>query len=204
MVFSSIIFLNLFLPLFLLAYLIAPSRFKNLVLITASSIFYAWGAPKVLPLLFLTTGLDYWCSKKFNNRDKSEKKWLWLAVIVNIAALGWFKYANFFIGEANRISEYFGQEAISWTTIILPIGISFFTFQKISYLIDVWQKRAEPPETFWQYLLFVICFPQLIAGRSNSQSTGPCCKQHLWTRCRDSTLSLRLAGNHLLRHADLF
>jgi len=164
MVFSSIIFLNLFLPLFLLAYLIVPARFKNLVLIGASIVFYAWGAPKVLPLLFATTWLDYWCSKKFQKRDRSEKKWLWLSIGVNVCALAYYKYANFFVGELNRVAQYFGQEAAPWTAIILPIGISFFTFQKISYLIDVWQKRAAPPENFWHYLLFVICFPQLIAG----------------------------------------
>ncbi len=164
MVFSSIIFLNLFLPVFLLVYLAVPSRFKNPVLILASSLFYAWGAPKVLPLLFLTTWIDYWCSRKFKNKDKSERKWLWLSVMVNILSLAWFKYSNFFVGELSRLNQYFGEEPLSWTAVALPIGISFFTFQKISYLVDVWQKRAEPPESFWQYLLFVICFPQLIAG----------------------------------------
>lgn len=172
MVFSSLVFLNIFLPIFLFLYFLSVGKLKknklnNLVLLLASSIFYAWGAPKILPLLVISSLIDYLASKKFSKSSSKQKSkpWLIFALGVNILSLLYYKYTGFFLESLSQLS-LLGTASINpqYLNIILPIGISFFTFQKISYLLDIWQERAEPPKSFLDYLLFVICFPQLIAG----------------------------------------
>lgn len=163
MVFSSFTFLFLFLPAALVGYFLTLSRFRNHFLLAASCIFYGWGAPTVLPFLLISTAVDYLLSSRL---AVSEKRRLWLSIGVgyNLAFLGYFKYANFFVEQGNRLAALSGFEPIPWGAVLLPIGVSFFTFQKISFLVDLYRGKAERPERFIDYALFVTLFPQLIAG----------------------------------------
>ena len=167
MVFSSLIFLSLFLPIFLITYYIVPRRCKNAFALLSSLFFFAWGAPKIVFLLVIFSFLDYRISllfKKFKDHPQ-ESKWLMaVSILANISSLGYFKYSNFFVHELNNLLSVFGQQPFQWTEIVLPIGISFFTFQKISYVIDVYRGTTEPANCFSDFLLYVALFPQLIAG----------------------------------------
>jgi alginate O-acetyltransferase complex protein AlgI len=138
---------------------------KNLTVLLWSYLFYAWGAPALVPLLFAGSLADYAVSKKIAAGNRQQQKW-WLGagVAMNLALLGYYKYANFFVGEFNRAAEHIGLSPAHWTDVALPIGISFFTFQKLSYLIDVYRNETPPADNVVNYLLYVVSFPQLIAG----------------------------------------
>lgn len=166
MVFSSTIFLFLFLPAFLIAYYLCPAKWRNEVALVASYIFYAWGAPRFAYVLFFSTIIDYVLGRYiYKSKTKRKKKQgLALALVLNVGLLAYVKYANFFVTEANRFLSLFGLDAIHWTHIALPIGVSFFTFQKISYLVDVYRGTVAPAKNFRQFALYVVLFPQLIAG----------------------------------------
>ncbi|MCL4160822.1 UNVERIFIED_CONTAM: hypothetical protein GTU68_015621, partial [Idotea baltica] len=162
MVFSSVVFIYYFLPCFLCVYFLSPNFLKNKTALIASLFFYAWGAPTLVPLVITLSFVDFWVAHKITDRPEHPRpNYYYLgAVLLNLASLFYFKYANFFIEEfGNLLSIDF-----EWQKIILPIGISFYTFQKISFLIDVKRNRAAAPKKFSDYLLFVLCFPQLIAG----------------------------------------
>jgi alginate O-acetyltransferase complex protein AlgI len=161
MIFSSFIFLYLFLPLTVLFYFLSPSKLKNYTLLFASLIFYAWGAPKLLIPLLISCAIDYQLSKQISKNNKYS---LYIAIGTNLVLLAYFKYANFFIAEFNQILKTLELNTIAWTNIALPVGISFFTFQKISYLVDVYRKDTSPARSYVDYTLYVILFPQLIAG----------------------------------------
>jgi len=158
MVFSSILFLIYFLPIFFIGYFLIPNKYKNYWLLLSSILFYAWGALSFLPLLIISCFVDYISARNFKNRHK--KSILVIAILQNVLLLLYFKYSNFFIDNLNTI---IGHD-IEWTKVILPIGISFLTFQKISYLVDVYRNDCEPQPKFSNYLLFITLFPQLIAG----------------------------------------
>ena len=162
MVFSSFLFLSLFLPLFLAAYLLSPRSLRNMVALLFSLFFYTWGAPKIIGTLVAGSFLDYLVSKHFSGRYR--KISFAAGVGANLLLLGYFKYANFFVADANALIVWLGGEPITWSAVALPVGISFFTFQKISYLADVYCRRTEPAAKFSHYLLYVTLFPQLIAG----------------------------------------
>ena len=158
MVFSSIIFLFYFAPIFFLVYYILPNKLKNFWLIISSLLFYWWGAPTFIYVFILSCLIDYWTAILYSKGRN--KIFYYIAIIGNIILLLYFKYFNFFI---ENINEIIGED-IEFTKVILPVGISFLTFQKISYLIDVYRKDCEPQPYFHRYLLFVVLFPQLIAG----------------------------------------
>ena len=165
MVFSSFIFVFGFLPIFLASYFLTPRRFKNLCILIWSYLFYAWGAPKIVLLLLLSSAADYLISKRISQSSPGRKKaCLSLGILLNIGLLGYYKYANFFVAEFNRLLGYLETPPVTWAEIALPIGISFFTFQKISYLVDVYRQTALPAKNIINYLLYVVSFPQLIAG----------------------------------------
>lgn len=167
MVFSSLTFLFLFLPLMLAAYYACPARHRNLVALLASALFYAWGAPRFVIVLFVSGLIDYVLSRELpgdRGTPGRRKGVLALAVVLNIALLLYFKYANFFVAEMNAMLARFGGGAVPWAAVALPIGISFFTFQKVSYLVDVYRGVAQPARNALDYLLYVVLFPQLIAG----------------------------------------
>ncbi|MGI6181012.1 MAG: MBOAT family O-acyltransferase [Agathobaculum sp.] len=159
MVFSSAIFLFVFLPVvFLLDRLARGLRVKNLLLLIASLVFYTFGQPVYLPLLLLSVVLNYFCGLLAAGRRP--KLGVALAAAGGLGLLGVFKYADFLIGSLNSA---FGL-ALPLTGIALPIGISFFTFQGLSYVIDVYRDRTVVSRSFVKVLLYISFFPQLIAG----------------------------------------
>lgn len=164
MVFSSLLFLFGFLPVFLTIYYLTPKKWKNLTILFFSYLFYAWGAPKFVFVLLLTSIIDYALSCGMTRYPNKKRVLLAIGLILNLGLLAYFKYANWFITEANRFLEILSSTSIQWTSIALPIGISFFTFQKISYLIDVYRGTTKPAKSFTNFALYVALFPQLIAG----------------------------------------
>lgn len=162
MIFTSITFLYYFLPVFLSIYFLTPYNKKNYILLVGSIIFYLWGAPKFLFILLLSCLIDFFISKKLKNIKS--KKYLSVGVFLNIVLLGYFKYANFFVDNINNLSNVFGFEPFFWEKVALPLAISFFTFRKIAYLVDIYKDEAKPFNGFSNYLLFILFFPQLISG----------------------------------------
>ena len=166
MVFSSSIFLFWFLPIFLGVYFLVDRRYKNAVALLASLLFYGFGSPKFLLVLLLSILIDFFIVRQIDKSVTMKRRKLFLvfSVILNIGLLAYFKYANFFIDNFNAILSAFGTAPIRWTKVVLPIGISFFTFQKMSYSIDVYRKTSAPLKNISDYALFIMLFPQLIAG----------------------------------------
>jgi len=166
MVFSSAIFLFYFFPLFLLVYFLSAPRHRNLVLLVFSIVFYAWGAPKFVFMLIGSTLLTWYLVRQMHrSEDQKQRKWLLVAALVlNVGVLAFFKYANFFVENFNALLGGLGFEQVGWTAIALPIGISFFTFQALSYCVDVYRGVAPPLKRPTDFVLYIIMFPQLIAG----------------------------------------
>jgi alginate O-acetyltransferase complex protein AlgI len=167
MLFSSYIFLFFYLPLTIAAYFLTPKRFKNFTLLICSLIFYAWGTPDFLLLFLLSCLLDYYLVIKigqFADNKKLARRILACSVVANVLLLLYFKYANFFVEQASAALEITGFQSINWVQIALPVGISFFTFHKISYSVDVFRGKSKPTTNFINYLLYIAFFPQLIAG----------------------------------------
>ena len=163
MVFSSLIFLFIFFPLTLLLYFIARNiKTKNFILVVASLIFYSWGEPVWVILLIFSSILDYTVShaiEKHRNQPIT-KFYLAVSVIINLGLLAVFKYSGFFISTVNSV---FGL-SLPEPAFSLPIGISFYTFQTMSYSIDVYKGNVKAQKSFMNFLMFVSLFPQLIAG----------------------------------------
>lgn len=166
MVFSSITFLLYFLPIFLLVYHFIRKEYKNYVILLASVFFYSWGAPKFVFILLASTFLDFYLVRWMSQATQlgTKKRLLFFSIFLNLGLLAYFKYANFFIENVNTALSGLGMEAISWTSVVLPIGISFYTFQTLTYSIDVYRKVHEPLDRVTDYMLYIIMFPQLIAG----------------------------------------
>lgn len=162
MVFSSMIFLWLFLPLILFFYFIVKDKYKNIVLLIFSLLFYAWGEPKYILLMILSILINYFLGLLLNKyRKKFGKLILIIAIIINIGLLLYFKYFNFFVTNINKLLNF---ELLSVRNIILPIGISFYTFQILSYIIDLYRKEIKVQKNILNLALYVSFFPQLIAG----------------------------------------
>jgi len=166
MVFSSIVFLLYFLPIFLITYYVVGKKYKNAVLLLFSVFFYSWGAPKFIFVILATTFFDYHIVKLIAQTEKeSKRKWLlFFSVLVNVGLLFYFKYSNFFIENVNVVLSAFGVEKVAWIELVLPIGISFYTFETITYVVDVYRRVHKPLLRFWDYLLYILLFPKLIAG----------------------------------------
>lgn len=165
MVFSSSIFLFYFLPVFLAVYFLTPSRFKNLVTLLVSIFFFAWGAPKFVFVLSGAVILDFFVAR-FIHKNEGKIRMLFLAmgVVFNLSVLLYFKYCNFFLDNLNEALEVFGLQTVSFTRVALPIGISFFVFHELSYIVDVYRKVKPPMKNIIDYALYIFLFPQLIAG----------------------------------------
>ena len=166
MVFSSNIYLLYFLPLFIMVYFITPTRFRNYTLLLFSIVFYAYGAPNFVPILILTCIANYYLALAMSKAQTITYKKIWcgLSIAVSLTLLLYFKYANFIVENINGIIGIFGGKTIEWMDVLLPIGISFFTFQSISYTVDVYRSVAKPARNPLNHLLYIIMFPQLIAG----------------------------------------
>ncbi len=166
MVFSSITFLFVFLPCVLIVYYTINPRFRNLFLTFASLFFYAWGEQKLVMLMLFSIVINYLGGIVIGRyRQKENKKpakyAMLIFVAINVALLGYFKYTNFFIDSMNEWGIF---RLSSLNEIVLPIGISFFTFQGMSYLIDVYYRRVEAQNNLVSLALYISMFPQLIAG----------------------------------------
>ena len=166
MVFSSSIFLFYFLPVFLVVYYLVGRKYKNGVALFASLLFYGFGSPKFLLILLTSILIDYFLVREIDHSTEARRRKLFLtfSVILNLGLLAYFKYANFFVDNFNALLSVMGTNPVRWTKVVLPIGISFFTFQKMSYSIDVYRKTSAPLKSFADYALFIMLFPQLIAG----------------------------------------
>ncbi|MDL2358284.1 MAG: MBOAT family protein [Pseudomonadota bacterium] len=161
MLFSSVTFLFYFLPCFLVFYYMLP--WKNATLLVGSLIFYAWGEPRFVPLLMLSALLNYGFGYVIGRADRARRPLLSLGIGANLAALAYYKYAGFFVGIWNTVAAP-SKGALTVPQIVLPLGISFFTFQGISYLIDVYRKDIDAQSSFWRFAMYKAMFPQLIAG----------------------------------------
>ena len=166
MVFSSPEFLFLFLPIVLIVYLLLDGRMKNGWLLLASLFFYAWGEGRLVLLMILSIGINYLGGQAIAKTQQSQRLWLTkvtlgVAISINLAFLAYYKYVNFFLDNLQGIGAFKG---VRMEAIILPIGISFFTFQSISYLIDVYRKETEAQQNPFHLGLYIALFPQLIAG----------------------------------------
>ena len=166
MVFSSSLFLLYFLPFFLVIYYLLGQKFKNYFLLFASILFYSWGEPLFIFVILLSTFLDFYIVKAlYNTNNKSKKKiFLALSISTNLGLLLFFKYANFFVENINTLFGVLNIKQIKWTTIALPIGISFYTFQTLTYSIDIYRGRHKPLKKVSDYMMYILMFPQLIAG----------------------------------------
>ena len=166
MLFSSTIFLFYFLPFFLILYYLTPARFKNYTLLLGSIVFYSWGGPVFIFVILLTTLLDYILVKQIEKSTSQKRKKLFLVIslIMNLGLLFTFKYLTFFLGNFNHILGWAGAQPVGIASIILPIGISFFTFESLTYVIDVYRGHYRSLNSFRNYLTYILMFPKLIAG----------------------------------------
>jgi len=164
--FSSLIFLFIFLPIVLVCYYLSPRDYRNSVLLTFSLLFYLWGSGWFLFIFVFSTVVDYVIGLLIDRSQcsRAARRWLILSIIFNLSLLAYFKYSNFFIANFNESLLHFGVNPIGWTKVILPIGISFFTFHKISYIVDVFRGTRHAFISFVDFALYLAFFPQLIAG----------------------------------------
>ncbi len=162
MLFSSIPFLYYFLPVVLILYFLAPGKCKNTVLLLASLFFYGWGEPKLLLLMLFTIALFYLCGLAIDRAEEPRRRKLWLtiSVVISLALLGLFKYADFFIASFNAAAGV----SLPLLKLALPVGISFYTFQCLSYTIDVYRGSVPAQKNLIAFGAYVAVFPQLIAG----------------------------------------
>ncbi len=157
-----------FLTFFLVIYTIywnVGRRSQNLLLAVGSAIFYGWVHPWFLGLLYGSAVLDYWMGRFMRERPERAKLWLTISMAGNLGMLGTFKYLDFFIDNIVGVFELLGlQTSVHTLGIFLPVGISFYTFQTMSYTLDIYRKDLEPRRDFLDYVVFVSFFPQLVAG----------------------------------------
>ena len=182
MVFSSHVFLYYFLPLALLAYYASPLRWRQMVIALLSYVFYGWANPWFIFLMLFSTTVDYVCGLLISGQRtlrmfagdepagpgmapaRQRKFALVTSIAVNLSLLGFFKYLGFFETNLNYLLEVLGRPALEVYTITLPVGISFYTFQSMSYSIDLYRGDARPARDFLDFACYVSLFPQLVAG----------------------------------------
>lgn len=163
MVFSSILFIFRFLPIAMILYFLTPNKYKNLTLLLISLMFYSWGEPKYFLIMVASIFVDYFISRgieKSRNNKKVSIALLSISIVFNLGILFFFKYFNFFLENVNNILEL----SLKYVKITLPLGISFYTFQTMSYTIDVFLGKVKAEKNIINFGAFVCLFPQLIAG----------------------------------------
>ena len=168
MMFSSLVFLFAFLPAVLSAYYLSSlsgPRYRNAVLLVFSYVFYFWSSGPILLILAFSTLVDYGLGILID-RSAARKRlgWVSLSIVFNLSLLAYFKYANFFVGELNHARVMLGSTPLAWTDVVLPAGISFFTFHKITYVVDVYRGVRRATLNLVDFALYIALFPQLIAG----------------------------------------
>lgn len=163
MVFSSITFLFYYLPALIILYYIVPKKLKNFVMFLASMVFYAWGEIRFIPVMLALSVEDYVCARlmdKYSDNKRLKRLFMLISVCSNLGVLLFFKYTNFFVGNLNALVG----GGIPEPNIILPIGVSFNSFQSISYAIDVYRGTTDSEKSYYNYLTYTTLFPQIIAG----------------------------------------
>ncbi len=167
MVFTSQIFLFYFLPLVLLAYYALPRRGRNVLLTLSSYVFYGWWNPWFVTLMFVSTVIDWYCGLAITKEGASEKlrkRGVFISIAANLSLLGFFKYFGFAQENLNRLLVAFGAEATSVLEVVLPVGISFYSLQSMSYSVDLYRGDARRAKSFSDFACYVAMFPQLVAG----------------------------------------
>jgi alginate O-acetyltransferase complex protein AlgI len=163
MVFSSLIFLFFFLPITMIVYFLSGKKLKNIVLLLSGLVFYAWGEPVYVLIMITSAAIDYFAGRlldKYSNNDKLRRVFLLVSVVMNLGLLAVFKYSSFFIGIVNDLTIF----DIKDPKLPLPIGISFYTFQSMSYTIDLYRRNISVQKKFTSFLCYVTLFPQIVAG----------------------------------------
>jgi len=169
MLFNSLDF-AVFLPIFFILYWYVTNKnlqLQNFLIVIASYIFYGWWDWRFLFLIFFSSITDYIIGKalQVTEKEKYRKFLLWFSIVTNVGFLGFFKYYNFFLDSFVSAFSFFGKSiSVNSLDIILPVGISFYTFQTLSYTIDVYQRKLEPTKDLIAFASFVTFFPQLVAG----------------------------------------
>ena len=163
MVFSSLVFIYVFLPAALILYFISPMRLKNAVLLLVNLLFYGYGEPRYLLLMAGSIIINYLLARVINAAGNRKLKltFLVLSIVVNLFALGWYKYAGLLTATLRKLPVFTSLPIVS---VLLPVGISFYTFQAMSYVIDVYRKDCEPTKNIVDFAAYISLFPQLIAG----------------------------------------
>ena len=160
MLFSSMTFIYVFMPIVCISYLLIKPELKNYLLLIASVIFYAWGEPRYLAIMILTILVNYYGAVLLDRYRSKAKLILGTTIVIDLAFLVYFKYFNFIIDNANAL---FAMD-VKFIDVIMPIGISFYTFQAMSYLIDVYRKDCPVQKDIYKLALYITLFPQLVAG----------------------------------------
>lgn len=207
MVFSSAIFLMLFLPIFLVVYYSTPFRFRSYIILFASYIFYGWWRVDFLLLLFSSTLFSYVLSKKIKacEDEKAQYRLLKIGVVILLATLGYFKYFNFGVAAFNDGLIALGMQPFELAHVILPIGVSFYIFHCISYLVDVYRKDAEIAEKFADFAAFIVLFPHLIAGpvlRYKDLDWQFRHRSHTWAKFNEGTIRFAMGFSKKVLIAD--
>lgn len=169
MVFSSPVFLFFFLPAVIIAYYLSPRRSRNAVLLLSSLLFYTWGAGWIVVVLVASIAANYVLGLRIERLmdeggRRSAQRYLAVAVALNVGLLAWFKYANFGVASLDRVLGAVGIPPMPWAEVLLPIGISFYTFHSLSYIIDVYRGTARHLASRVDFALYITLFPQLVAG----------------------------------------
>lgn len=143
-----------------------PKQFKNLIILLGSVIFYSWGAPQFIFVIIVSTYVDFHIVRQLYNTSaiKIRKVLLALSISINLGLLAYFKYSNFFVSNLNSLLGTLGFSEMPWVEVALPIGISFYTFQTLTYSIDVYRKTSKPLKNVLDYMVYIMSFPQMIAG----------------------------------------
>tara|TARA_R110002049_G_scaffold4601_4_gene31958 strand:+ start:234180 stop:235550 length:1371 start_codon:yes stop_codon:yes gene_type:complete len=165
MLFTQLEFLIFLAAVFVAVWVSSKRSHRNAILLVASYYFYAYWDYRFCGLLMFSTFVDFFVARKIQSSDSDAagRRWLWVSLAANLGVLGFFKYFNFFIESASPLLQSFGF-ATGTLSIILPVGISFFTFQTLSYTIDVYRGKLQPTASFLDFALYVAFFPQLVAG----------------------------------------
>lgn len=166
MVFSSSLFLLYFLPAFLILYYLVPRSFKNIFILIGSIFFYAWGAPDFIFIVIASIVIDFYLVDVLHKStlQKARRILVGVSIVLNVGLLAYFKYVNFLIENFNALMGGFGVEPVKWASVALPIGISFFTFQKLTYSIDVYRGVRGPLKRLSDFGIYILMFPHMIAG----------------------------------------
>ena len=165
MLFNSLPFL-LFFPIVVLLYRLLPHRYRNMMLLVASYYFYMNWEPIYALLILGSTAVTYLCSLGIDrSQGKSRKAYVWIGLVLNLSVLFIYKYLNFVTTSVFTVLDWSGlRMEVPHFDLLLPVGISFYTFQALGYMIDVYRKSIPVERSFWSYALFVSFFPQLVAG----------------------------------------